>query len=55
MLTAYVTNNGNYEDFNYFFWNDDQGTKESGSKTASSDRAHSKGSLIYDKNNGAFL
>ena len=55
MITAYVTNNADSADFNYFFWNDDQGTKESGSKSASSDRAHSKGSLVYDKDYGAFL
>ena len=55
MITAYVTNNANSADFNYFFWNDDQGTKESGSKSASSDRAHAKGSLVYDINSGAFL
>ena len=55
MITAYVTNNANNDNFNYFFWNDDQGTKESGSKNASSDRAHSKGSLVYDRDNGAFL
>ena len=55
MITAYVTNNSNIEDFNYFFWNDDKGTKGGGSDSASSDRAHAKGSLVYDKNNGAFL
>lgn len=55
MITAYVTNNVNNDNINYFFWNDDMGTKESGSKSASSDRAHAKGSLVYDANNGAFL
>ena len=55
MITAYVTNNINNDNINYFFWNDDMGTKESGSKSASSDRAHAKGSLVYDANNGAFL
>lgn len=55
IITSYVTNNLYSEDFNYFFWNDDQGTKESGSKSAPTERAHSKGSLVYDKNKGAFL
>lgn len=55
MITAYVTNNSKTEDFNYFFWNDDKGTKGGGSDSATSDRAHAKGSLVYDKNDGAFL
>ena len=55
MITAYVTNNKNSTDFNYFFWNDDQGTKESEAKTYDYDRAHAKGSLVYDINKGAFL
>ena len=36
---------------NYFFWNDDQST-DTDSKSASSGKAHSKGGLIFDKNNG---
>jgi hypothetical protein len=55
MITAYVTNNSKAEDFNYFFWNDDKGTKGGGSDSATSDRAHAKGSLVYDQNDGAFL
>ena len=54
MITSYVTS-ASTSDFNYFFWNDDLTTKDGGSKSASSDRAHAKGSLVYDKNNGAFL
>ena len=57
MITAYVTSNSeeNSADFNYFFWNDDLTTKDGDSKSAPSSRAHAKGSLVYDKNNGAFL
>ena len=54
MITAYVTK-ASTSDFNYFFWNDDLTTKNGSSKSASSDRAHAKGSLVYDKDNGAFL
>ena len=54
MITSYVTS-ATTSDFNYFFWNDDLTTKDGGSKSASSDRAHAKGSLVYDKDNGAFL
>ena len=55
MITSYVTINPNSTDFNYFFWNDDLTVKDGSSKSASSERAHSKGSLVYDINNGAFL
>jgi len=54
MITAYVTK-ATTQDFNYFFWNDDLTTKDGESKSASSERAHAKGSLVYDKDNGAFL
>ena len=54
MITAYVTK-ATTQDFNYFFWNDDLTTKGGESKSASSERAHAKGSLVYDKDNGAFL
>ena len=54
MITSYVTS-ATTSDFNYFFRNDDLTTKDGGSKSASSDRAHAKGSLVYDKDNGAFL
>ena len=54
MITSYVTKS-TAQDFNYFFWNDDLTTKGGESKSASSDRAHAKGSLVYDKDNGAFL
>ena len=54
-ITSYVTSNPSATDFNYFFWNDDLTTKDGSSKSASSERAHAKGSLVYDKNNGVFL
>ena len=54
-ITSYVTSNPQATDFNYFFWNDDLTTKDGSSKSASSERAHAKGSLVYDKNNGVFL
>ena len=41
---------------NYFFWNDDLTCKDdSESRSASSTRAHAKGSLVYDSSSGAFL
>lgn len=55
MITSYVTSKSSSLDFNYFFWNDDLTEKDGSSKSASSERAHAKGSLVYDKNNGAFL
>ena len=57
LITSYVTSvsKDSSIDFNYFFWNDDLTTKDGSSKSASSERAHAKGSLVYDKNNGAFL
>ena len=55
MITSYVTSNSNSADFNYFFWNDDLTVKDGESKSAPSSRAHAKGSLVYDKSNGAFL
>ena len=55
MITSYVTSNIKSADFNYFFWNDDLTVKDGESKSASSSRAHAKGSLVYDKDNGAFL
>ena len=53
-ITSYVTSSST-SDFNYFFWNDDLTVKDGESKSASSTRAHAKGSLVYDKSNGAFL
>ena len=54
MITAYVTESTS-DDFNYFFWNDDLTVKDGPSESAPPERAHAKGSLVYDKNNGAFL
>ena len=42
-------------DFNYFFWNDDKTVKDGSSSSASSTKAHAKGSLVYDSISGAFL
>ena len=53
-ITSYVTSTGG-SDFNYFFWNDDLTVKDGESKSAPSSRAHAKGSLVYDKNDGVFL
>ena len=52
-ITNYV--NGTSDDFNYFFWNDDKTVKNGEPASASSTKAHAKGSLIYDKENGVFL
>ena len=55
IITSYVTNNKNNSNINYFFWNDDDRRKDYNFYTNSMEKAHSKGSLIYDKNNGVFL
>ena len=52
-ITKFVTEGGS--DFNYFFWNDDKTVKDGESKSASSTKAHAKGSLVYDSIKGAFL
>jgi deoxyribonuclease-2 len=52
-ITKYAKATG--KDFNYFFWNDDKTLKDSESDGASSSKAHAKGSLVYDADNGAFL
>ena len=52
-ITKYVTDGGS--GFNYFFWNDDKTVKGGGSDSASSTKAHAKGSLVYDSTNGVFL
>ena len=54
-ITSYITSSSSITDFNYFFWNDDLTVKDGESKSAASTRAHAKGSLVYDKSNGAFL
>ena len=56
MITSYVTNVQTDDiNFNYFFWNDDTTTKDGEQTNANSSRAHAKGSLVYDIDNGAFL
>ena len=55
MITSYVINNIGNGDFNYFFWNDDLTLKDGSSKSAASEKAHAKGSLVYDSKNGVFL
>ena len=52
-ITKYVTGGGS--GFNYFFWNDDKTTKDGPSDSASTTKAHAKGSLVYDSASGAFL
>jgi len=52
-ITKYAKGKG--KDFNYFFWNDDKTLKNSKSESASNTKAHAKGSLVYDNDNGAFL
>ena len=52
-ITKYVTGGGS--DFNYFFWNDDKTVKDGSPDSASSTKAHAKGSLVYDAKFGAFL
>ena len=45
-ITKYVTGGGS--NFNYFFWNDDKTVRDGQSDSASSTKAHAKGSLVYD-------
>ena len=52
-ITRFVLNNET--DYNYFFWNDDKTVKDGSSSSASSSKAHAKGSLVYDSISGAFL
>ena len=52
-ITRFVLNNES--NFNYFFWNDDKTVKDGSSSSASSSKAHAKGSLVYDSISGAFL
>ena len=52
-ITKYVTGGGS--DYNYFFWNDDKTVKGGQPDSASSSKAHAKGSLVYDSKFGAFL
>ncbi len=52
-ITKYVT--GGDSNFNYFFWNDDKTVRDGQSDSASSTKAHAKGSLVYDSKTGAFL
>ena len=52
-ITRFVLNNET--DYNYFFWNDDKTVKDGSSSSASSTKAHAKGSLVYDSISGAFL
>ena len=52
-ITEYVTSGG--RDINYFFWNDDTTLKDGKATNAATSKAHAKGSLVYDSDNGAFL
>ena len=54
IITNYVYSN-NYSNLNYFFWNDDVTTKDGEQINIPNNKAHSKGSLVYDKYSGAFL
>ena len=53
-ITKYITNSDD-SDFNYFLWNDDKTVKDGSTQSASSTKAHAKGTLIYDTNLGSFL
>ena len=52
-ITKYITSGDS--DFNYFLWNDDKTVKGGPFESASSSKAHAKGTLIYDANLGSFL
>ena len=53
-ITKYITDSDD-TNFNYFLWNDDKTVKNGNSSSASSSKAHAKGTLIYDINYGTFL
>lgn len=55
MITKYVTEAGSNINFNYFFWNDDKSRKGGNKSSASESKAHAKGSLVYDEDDGVFL
>ena len=44
-ITKYITNSDD-SDFNYFLWNDDKTVKDGSTQSASSTKAHAKGTLI---------
>ena len=52
-ITRYTL--GDETDFNYFFWNDDKTVKDGSSSSATSSKAHAKGTLVYNSISGAFL
>ena len=54
-ITRYVSESGFSQNFNYFFWNDDKSLKEGIKIPCASSKAHAKGSLVYDEDDGAFL
>ena len=54
IITNYVYSNQT-SNLNYFFWNDDTTTKNGDPSTVSNSKAHSKGSLVYNKESGVFL
>lgn len=56
-VTEYAINAiASSDSVNYFFWNDDKTCKDDEeSKSASSSKAHAKGSLIMDSQNSVFL
>ena len=53
-ITKYITDSDD-TNFNYFLWNDDKTVKNGNSSSASSSKAHAKGTLKYDINYGTFL
>ena len=54
-ITKYINDNNDSEDFNYFSWNDDKTIIDGPTESASNNKAHAKGILIYDANLGSFL
>ena len=55
-ITNYILENEKNNNINYFFWNDDMTVKgEKKGKSCPKNKAHAKGTLVYNKENGVLL
>ena len=55
-ITNYILENEKKKKINYFFWNDDMSVKEDKeSKSCPKNKAHAKGTLVYNNRNGVLL
>ena len=55
-ITSYILENEKKKNINYFFWNDDITAKgEKKGKKCPNNKAHAKGTLVYNEKNGVLL